>query len=100
MNSGIFKEVGFNLRKACRECLRKASEYFEVVVFTASVKNYADSILDHIDPDNTLIHHRLYRDSCVFSKESGVYIKDLRIFEGVDLNDIVLVDNAVYSFAY
>ena len=30
----------------------------------------------------------------------GVYIKDLRIFDGVDLKDIIIVDNAVYSFGY
>lgn len=69
------------------------------MAFTASVKGYADTILDHLDPDGTLIHHRFYRDSCILDKESGVYIKDLRIFEGWSLSDIILVDNAVYSFA-
>ena len=27
-----------------------------------------------------------------------MYVKDLRIFKGIDLKDIILVDNAVYSF--
>ena len=67
-------------------------------MFTASCKDYADSILDYIDPDNSLIHHRLYRESCV-AQAQGVYIKDLRIFD-IDMNDIILVDNAVYSFGY
>jgi CTD small phosphatase-like protein 2 len=31
---------------------------------------------------------------------NNIYIKDLRIFTGWSLKDIVLVDNAAYSFAY
>lgn len=31
------------------------NKYYEVVVFTASTKLYADVVLDHIDPDKTLI---------------------------------------------
>lgn len=43
---------------------------------------------------------RLYRDSCLRSSD-GVYVKDLRIFEPYrKLDDIVIVDNAVYSFGY
>jgi TFIIF-interacting CTD phosphatase-like protein len=52
------------------------------MIFTASVKDYADAILNHIDPENTLIHHRFYRDSCVKTEIEGntVYIKDLSVF--------------------
>jgi TFIIF-interacting CTD phosphatase-like protein len=32
---------------------------FEVVVFTASLSNYANIVLDMLDPTNELIHHRL-----------------------------------------
>jgi CTD small phosphatase-like protein 2 len=43
---------------------------------------------------------RLYRDSCIRTAD-GVYVKDLRIFENcINLEDIVIVDNAVYSFGY
>lgn len=50
-----------------------------------------------MDPDGTLIQHRLYREHCI-GTDDNVYIKDLRIFEGRDLKDIIIVDNAVYSF--
>jgi len=73
------------------------NKYFEVVVFTASHKWYADSILDYIDPEGKLIQHRLYRDHCIKS-DDNVYIKDLRVFKGRDLKDLIIVDNAVYSF--
>jgi len=55
--NGDTKAVGINIRKGVKECLEMAAKHFEVVVFTASVKNYADAILDYIDPDNELIHH-------------------------------------------
>ncbi len=43
---------------------------------------------------------RLYRESCVRSQD-GVYVKDMRIFDKCrSLSDLVLVDNAVYSFGY
>jgi CTD small phosphatase-like protein 2 len=32
--------------------------------------------------------------------EEGVFIKDLRIIKNRNLNDLVIVDNAVYSFGY
>lgn len=75
-----------------------------MVVFTASVQTYADAILDHLDPDGSLIHHWLYRPSCIVQpypgEDANIYVKDLRIFEDFDLKDIVIVDNAVYSFLY
>jgi len=71
----------------------------EVIVFTASHQCYASKVLDHIDPTGKLIHHRLFRDHCVTTEE-GVHIKDLRILADRDLKDVVLVDNAAYSFGF
>ena len=98
---GKTQKAPINIWKSARECLQEAGKYFEVVVFTASVKDYADAILDFLDPEETLIHHRFYRDSCiqrVFPQGDKFYVKDLRIFENFELKDIVIVDNAVYSF--
>jgi CTD small phosphatase-like protein 2 len=75
------------------------NKYFEVIVFTASHKYYADVILDYIDPEKKLIQHRLYREHCIPTSD-GVYIKDLRIFKNRDLKDLIIVDNAIYSFGY
>ena len=75
------------------------SKIFEVVVFTASHGCYANVVLDYLDPNHELIHHRLFRDNCVQTEE-GIYIKDLRIFKGRNLKDIILIDNACYSYGY
>lgn len=91
--------VGVNIRPFARECLQRAAELYEVVVFTASQRHYADSVIDYLDPEGRLVHHRLYRESCMQGPK-GHYIKDLRILAGRKLQDIVIVDNTVYSFCY
>ena len=68
-------------------------------MFTASHKSYADVVLDFLDPKGELIQHRLYRESCVLT-DDGVYVKDLRIIANRSLRDLVIVDNAVYSFGF
>lgn len=90
--------AGVNIRPYARECLAAVSSFCEVVVFTASQRCYADQVLDYLDPSRTAISLRLYRDSCVTT--DGVYIKDLRILGNRRMQDIVIVDNAAYSFGY
>jgi len=94
--TGNTSEVGLNIRPWVNNFLRYVSWHFEVAVFTASQKCYADVVLDYLDPHNELVHHRLYRESCI--ETAGIHVKDLRIFQGWDLSDIILVDNASYSY--
>ena len=95
--SGKSSMAGINIRPFALECLKEANKLFEVIVFTASHKCYADVILDYLDPNRTIFHHRLYRENCV--QVSNDNIKDLRILNRNPEN-IVIVDNSVYSFAY
>jgi CTD small phosphatase-like protein 2 len=71
--------AGVNIRPYIYDCLEEAIKYFQVVVFTASHKSYADAILDYIDPENKYFEYRFYRENCVLTEE-GFYVKDLRIF--------------------
>ena len=48
-------KAGFNIRPFTQDCLEMVNKHFEVIVFTASHKLYADAILDYIDPTKTLI---------------------------------------------
>lgn len=41
------------------------AELYEIVVFTAGTKDYADQILDFIDPEKSYFKKRLYRNDCI-----------------------------------
>ena len=95
--SGKVLNAGFNVRPYTREMLEEVNKYYEVAVFTASEKWYANVICDYIDPHNKYFQHRLYRESCIKTTDN-VYIKDLRVIKNVPMKDMILVDNAIYSF--
>lgn len=88
--------VKFNRRPGLDKFLKNMAEHFQIVVFTASDRAYARAVLNQIDPD----HHvckLLCRESCSFTK-SGNVVKDLRLFHGKQLQNIVLVDNSSKCF--
>lgn len=78
------------------ETLRELNKHYEVVVFTASHRSYANAVIDYLDPRGDLIQHRIFRDNCITTPD-GVFVKDLRVINR-DLRDMVLIDNASYSY--
>ena len=64
----------FLIRPAAKDFLINMGKYFEIVIFTAAKKEYADYILDRLD-EQLNISHRLYRRHCVYQNE--IYLKDL-----------------------
>ena len=91
-------KVGVFIRKGAKEFLTEVSKYFVVGIFTASVKAYADAVIEYLDPNKNLIQFRLYRDNCI-NVNDKIFVKDLRIIKGVDIKDIILLDNSIYSFS-
>jgi len=71
----------------------------EIIVFTASEQNYADPVLDLIDPAHKIFDYRLYWDKCIRTPDRKG-IKDLRIFQNRSLKNIVLVDNLVRNYFF
>lgn len=94
---GLNIDAGINLRPFARESLWKLAKYFEILVFTASNINYAQSVVNFLDPNQEVIQHSLSREQCIFTND-GFFIKDLRILGNRNLEDVILVDNAPYSF--
>ena len=89
--------VNGKLRPYCLEFLSYCANHFEVVLFTASQKIYAQTLAKIIDPTGNLFKFRLFRDSCTLVE--GHYIKNLDTL-GRDLKQTVIVDNSLVCFGY
>ena len=73
-------ESYFLIRPFCKQFLQEVSQLYEVVIFTAGVQEYADWVVDQLDPGKKLISHRLYRQHTVNRSKTNPYpliIKDL-----------------------
>lgn len=77
--------------------LENISKYYEIVVFTAGIKEYADAVLDIIEKKigKKVFNKRLYRQHTFFLR--GAYLKDLNII-GRDLEKVLIVDNISDNF--
>ena len=85
------------LRPHLFEFLNFASSLYELVIFTASEKNYADVILNFIEKDKKYFAYRLYRDNCIYLHPC-FYIKDLDIIANIKKENLLIVDNSLFSF--
>ena len=84
-------------RPHLKHFLSEVSKYFDLAIFTAAMKGYADIIIDFIDPNNSIFKFRLYREACI-PIQDRLYIKDLRIIKDYDPMNVILMDNSLYSF--
>lgn len=86
----------FHIRPYATKLLSELSKYFEIVIFTAGIKEYADAILDELHCSK-YISHRLYRHHTMM--DGDVYIKDLGLI-GRDITKTLIVDNTKDNFMY
>lgn len=78
--------------------LEKASQLFEVCVFTAAEWSYAEAIVNNFDPTRKYISHLLTWEQCFNS--NGFLVKDLRIISDRSLKDLIIIDNSIVCFAF
>ncbi|THC92215.1 hypothetical protein EYZ11_008308 [Aspergillus tanneri] len=84
-------------RPHCDEFLRKICKWYKLVIFTASVQEYADPVIDWLEQERKFFHARYYRQHCTF--RNGAYIKDLSSVEP-DLSKVMILDNSPMSYIF
>ncbi|WBW70938.1 serine/threonine protein phosphatase (Nem1-Spo7 complex) catalytic subunit Nem1 [Schizosaccharomyces osmophilus] len=75
--------------------LANVSEWFHLVLFTASVQPYADPIIDFLERDKKLFVERYYRQHCTLVDSS--FVKDISICK-IHLSRIMIIDNSPASY--
>ncbi|KAG8006150.1 CTD nuclear envelope phosphatase 1A [Nibea albiflora] len=71
--------------------LEVVSQWYELVVFTASMEIYGSAVADKLDNNRNILKRRYYRQHCTL--DLGSYIKDLSVVHD-DLSSIVILDNS------
>ena len=84
-------------RPHCDEFLRKVCKWYNLVVFTASVQEYADPVIDWLEQERKYFSARYYRQHCTY--RNGAYIKDLSSVEP-DLSRVMILDNSPLSYIF
>ncbi|KAG6034714.1 hypothetical protein E4U41_006412 [Claviceps citrina] len=86
-----------NKRPSCDEFLRRICKWFNLVIFTASVQEYADPVIDWLEAERKYFSARYYRQHCTYRQ--GAYIKDLSSVEP-DLSKVMILDNSPLSYLF
>jgi len=82
-------KIYVGVRPYAKEIIEALSNSYEIVIFTASIRQYAETIINFIDPNHKTA--RLYRESCI--KKNAHFIKDLSKL-GRNLDQTIIVDNS------
>ncbi|KAJ8270119.1 hypothetical protein GJAV_G00110580 [Gymnothorax javanicus] len=90
-------KVSVIMRPHVQQFLQRMSKIFEMFVYTSAKRDYAEQILDILDPQKKIFRHRLYQEDCFCIL--GHYVKDLGLLQR-DLAKTVVLDNAPHTFPY
>jgi len=71
--------------------LSVVSQWFELVVFTASMEIYGTAVADKLDGNQGMLNRRYYRQHCTL--DFGSYTKDLSAI-CADLSSVFILDNS------
>ena len=67
------------------------SQWYELVVFTASMEIYGTAVADKLDKERGILRRRYYRQHCTL--DFGSYTKDLSAI-CADLSSVFILDNS------
>lgn len=92
---GTLAEIYVFIRPHVKQFLEKMALLYEIVIFTASLSNYANEIIDRL-PNSSKINSRLYRQHCN-KTDSEIYIKEMKKL-GRSIKDVVIIDVRQFYF--
>lgn len=75
--------------------LRTVAQWYDVVIFTASLQKYGDPLITVLDKDR-VVKRRMFRQHCIM--KNGNYVKDLTIVN-TNLADVLIVDNSPAAYS-
>ena len=78
------------LRPGLRNFLHSLLPFYELIIFTTGMKEYADQIINFIENEEKFFSFRLYRQNATWFNEN--YYKDLNKL-GRDIKKIIIVDD-------
>ena len=76
--------------------LEELSNYYEVIIYTASLSKYADPLMSILDQGGWCTA-RLFREHCTFY--NGIFVKDMSLL-GRPLKDVIIIDNSPNSYMF
>ncbi|XP_042650168.1 CTD small phosphatase-like protein 3 [Tyto alba] len=88
-------EVHVKLRPHVQQFLESLAKTYEIFIFTTAKQDYAEKVLDVLDPKKKLIRHCLSQRDCLCAQ--GCYWKDLTCL-GRDLAKTVALDHTIQGF--
>lgn len=89
--------IPINIRPYLFEFLEFCNINFDIIIYTASCKDYADPVIDFIEKEKSYFKYRFYREHCI--SYGSFLLKDISIFEK-PLNQTLIIDNNLFSFAH
>jgi Dullard-like phosphatase family protein len=75
--------------------LEEVSQLYELIIFTSSEKEYADSVIEAIEHERTYFDHVFYRQHTIIVGND--FVKDLTRI-GRPLNSTIIIDNMPQNF--
>lgn len=75
--------------------LRTVAQWYDVIIFTASLQKYGDPLITVLDTDR-VVKRRIFRQDCI--KRNGNFVKDLTIVNP-NLADVLIIDNSPAAYS-
>ena len=80
------------LRPGCRDFLHSLLPYYELILFTSSIKEYADQIINFIQIKEKYFTYCLYRENTILITD--FFFKDINKL-GRDIKKIIIIDDKI-----